>query len=265
VNPSEEPLPLQQYGYNLTHIAREGRIPPLRGYEAAVARLFDILLRWGDSRKKCNPLLLHVDEKRRWQVVMEAVRRMAAGEAPEPLPTREVIALNFEALFARVPASLSHQQVARSELLVDESEWELAQGDTGSEETVEQVFAKYFPKGLWPPLQDWDPPNEILARLHRLFLAVRQSQGRVLLFVNHFHQLLGGEPQRFSIDAAPLFKPVLARREIQLIAGCTPEQYRRYIERDAAIARRLQQYEILPDEELSQSPPPSLRRKEEDV
>jgi ATP-dependent Clp protease ATP-binding subunit ClpA len=81
---ARDSLSLQQYGYNLTHIAREGRNPPLRGYEAAVARLFDILLRWGDSRKKCNPLLLDEDEKRRWQVVMEAVRCMAAGEAPQP-------------------------------------------------------------------------------------------------------------------------------------------------------------------------------------
>lgn len=251
MNPSEqETFPLQQYGHNLTHVVRERSIPPLRRYEVAVARLFDILLRWEDSRKKCNPLLLDADEVRRGQVVMEAVRRMAVGEAPEPLATREVIALNFEALFANVPAAESHQQATRPEPLVDENEWDLALGDAGSQEMVEQLLAKYFPKGLWPALEDWNPSNEIFARLQRVFLAVRQSQGRVLLFVNHFHRLLGCDPQEFSIDAAPLFKPVLARREIQLIAACTPEQYQQYIERDAAIARRLQEYHIQADEAL---------------
>ncbi len=77
------------------------------------------------------------------------------------------------------------------------------------------------------------------------------SRGSATTF-NHFHQLLGGEPQSFSIDAAPLFKPVLARWEIQLIAACTPEQYRRYIECDASIQRRMQEIRILSDQELQQ-------------
>lgn len=244
-------IPLKQYGYNLTHLAREEIVSPLRGFEASIDRLFQILLRWQDRRNKCNPLLLDGDEVRRWQVVMEAARRMAAGEAPEPLPSQEVIALNFEALFANVSDSVSHQQVVRPELLMDETEWELALRAEGPEEIVEQLYIKHFPKGLWPPLEDWNPPDEILARLQQVFLAVRQSEGKVLLFVNHLHQFLADDPQRLSIDAAPLFKSVLARREIQLIAACSPEQYRQYIERDAAIARRMQEYQIQADEEFS--------------
>jgi ATP-dependent Clp protease ATP-binding subunit ClpA len=245
------PFPLELYGHNLTHVAQQGAFPPLGGYEASVARIFQILLRKEKSRHKYNPLLLDLDGMRRWRVVMEVVRRMAAGEAPEPFSTRQVIALNYEALFANVPASLnSHAFVAPQRPLPDESEWEAALADSGSEERLDQLFAKYFPKGLWPPLEEWNAPNVVLARLQALFLAVRQAGGQILLFVNHFHWLLGGEQHRYAIDASGLLKPVLARREIQLIGACTLAQYRQYIERDGAIECRVQECSIRSDEEL---------------
>jgi ATP-dependent Clp protease ATP-binding subunit ClpC len=245
------PFPLEHYGHNLTHVAQQGVFSPLVGYEASVARIFQILLQQEKSRHKCNPLLMDLDGMRRWRVVMEVVRRMAAGEAPDPLPTRQVIALNYEALFANVPASLgSHAFVAPERPLPDESEWEAALADSGSEERLDQLFTKYFPRGLWPPLEEWNAPNEVLARLQALFLAVRQAEGRILLFIDHFHWLLGGEQHRYSTDASVLLKPVLARREIQLIGACTPAQYRQYIERDAAIERRLQECYLRSDEEL---------------
>ncbi len=68
----------------------------------------------------------------------------------------------------------------------------------------------------------------------------------ILLFVNHFHRLLGGEWDRYPIDAATLLKPALARRQIQLIGTCTLAQYRQYIERDAAMQRRFQEI-LMPD------------------
>ena len=244
-------FPLERYGHNLTHGAQQGVFSPLVGYEVSVARIFQILLRQEKSRDKYNPLLMDLDGMRRWRVVMEVVRRMAAGEAPDPLPTKQIIALNYEALFANIPASLeSHSSVAPEQPLLDESEWEAALADSGSEERLDQLFTKYFPRGLWSPLEEWNAPNVVLARLPAIFLAVRQAEGQILLFVNHFHWLLGGEQQRYSIDASGLLKPVLARREIQLIGACTPAQYRQYIERDGAISRRLQECYLRSDEEL---------------
>lgn len=244
----QDSFPLEHYGHNLTRLARQGVFSPLRGYETSITRLFQILLQREDMKRKCNPILLDLDEMRRWRVVIEAVRQMVAGEAPDPLPTRQVIALNYEALFSEVStSSRTHSFVAPLQPL-DKNEWELAPGDSGSEEVLEQLFSKSFSKRWWPTLEDWNPPNEPLARLQRLFLAVRQSEGQVLLFVNHFQWLLGAEPQRSPIDASHLLKSVLARRDIQLIAACTPEQYRQYIERDAAISRRLQECLIRPDE-----------------
>lgn len=243
--------PLDYYGHNLTRLARLGVFSPLVGYEASVARVFQILLQREKMRNKYNPLLVDLDGMRQWRVIIEVVRRMAAGEAPDPLPTQQVIALNYEALFTNFPTSLSsHSFMAPEQPSPNESEWELALSDSGSEDMLEKLFTKYFPVGWWPSLEEWNAPNGILSRLQALFLAVYQSEGQTLLFVNHFHRLLGGEQERYQIDARNLLKPTLARHEIQLIGACTPAQYRQYIERDAAIARRLQECYIKSDEGL---------------
>ena len=92
-------FPLEHYGHNLTELARRGTFSPLAGQEVVVSWIFQILRR----KNKCNPLLLDFDETRRWKIVAEAIRRMAIGDAPEPLPTWQVIALDYEALFANLP------------------------------------------------------------------------------------------------------------------------------------------------------------------
>ncbi len=76
-----ESAPLERYGHNLTTLAKRGAFAPLAGQEAAVNRVFQILLR----DKKCNPVLIGPHEAKRWAIVAEAVRRMAVGDAPEPL------------------------------------------------------------------------------------------------------------------------------------------------------------------------------------
>jgi ATP-dependent Clp protease ATP-binding subunit ClpA len=151
-------FPLERYGYNLTHVARQEVFCPLRGYERCVTRVFEILLRREEP----------------W----------FAGEA-------------------------------------------------------------------WPSLEKWSaPPGVMRSRFRAFFLAVRQSEGEVMVFVNDFHRLVGGEWQRYPVDEAPLLKPLLARQEIQLIGACTPAQYQQWIFRDPAISCRMQICDVKPDEEL---------------
>lgn len=103
--------PLERYGQNLTERARRGYFPSLPAREAAVSKFFQILLR---EDKKRHPLLLDEDASRRWQVVGEAIRRMAAGDAPEPLPGRQVISLKYEALLADLVSRQDLEQRLRS-------------------------------------------------------------------------------------------------------------------------------------------------------
>lgn len=245
-------FPIEQYGYNLTHLARQGFFSPLAGYETCVRRIFQILLQQENMRKKCNPLLLDMDEMSRWRVVIEVTRRMATGEAPDALSRRQVIALNYEALFADFSDPVRNQSLVMPGMpLPDKSEWEAALDDSASQNKLEQLFIKYFQRGWWPSLEEWNAPTELLSRLQAIFLAVRQTEPRTLLFINHFHWLLGGG-RRYSIDASTLLKPVLARREIQLLTACTPAEYQQFIEGDAAISRRLQGCYVRSDEELQQ-------------
>jgi ATP-dependent Clp protease ATP-binding subunit ClpA len=227
----------------------------LPGYEACVTRVFQILLQREEVRNKYNPLLLDTDGIGRWRIIIEIARRMAEGEAPDPLATWQVVALNYEALFADPLDSFSRNSPppAPRLSLPSKSEWDKALADSGSEHLLDQLFMSYSSRILWPSWEERRFPNTVLSRLQTIFLAIRRAGGKVLLFVNHFHRLLGGEQQPYSIDASSLLKPILARREIQLIGACMPDQYQQYSERDSAIARRLQELYIELDKEFQGS------------
>jgi ATP-dependent Clp protease ATP-binding subunit ClpA len=243
-----EPSPPQAYGHNLTQLARQGAFPARAGYEAAVERIFEMLLRRAGTSDlrfhRCNPLILDLDGSTRWKVIPEVIRRMAVGDAPDPLPTRQIIALDYELLLAKSPDDAAFQPpIAPSAALAEE---EAGNDELETWDDFERWFAKHFPHGLWSPLEAWEAPNIILQRLQAIFLAVRQSEGRILLCIDHFHRLLGGEEPTYPIQACTLLKPTLARREIQLIGACTLDQYRQWIFRDAAIQCRMQEVLVIP-------------------
>jgi ATP-dependent Clp protease ATP-binding subunit ClpB len=214
-----ESLPLERYGHNLTLLTQQGAFSSLAGQEEVVGRVFQIL----QGTKKWNPLILASDETRRWAVVTEVVRRMAIGDAPDPLPKRQVIALDYEALFANLSDDTLIRQERRKHMPSSLVEG-LAQAKADSHEA-------------WALLETWIAPTMVLERLQSMFMAMHQAGGSFLLCVDHFHRLVGGEEARYPINATTLVKPALARHQIQLIGACTVEQYRRYIERDPYLQR----------------------------
>ena len=75
------------------------------------------------------------------------------------------------------------------------------------------------------------------------------GSGNILLFIDEIHTIIGAGGAEGAIDAANILKPSLARGEIQLIGATTREEYRKYIEKDAALERRFQPVEVNePDE-----------------
>ena len=81
--------------------------------------------------------------------------------------------------------------------------------------------------------------GEFEERIKRSLKEVMQS-GNILLFIDEIHTIIGAGGAEGAIDAANILKPALARGEIQLIGATTREEYRKYIEKDAALERRFQ-------------------------
>jgi ATP-dependent Clp protease ATP-binding subunit ClpB len=227
-----ESAPLERYGHNLTSLAKRGTFPPLASDEAMVPRVLQVLQR----RRKNSPLILASDGPRRWDIVAEVIRRMAAGDAPEPLLTRQVIGLDYEALFSNLSDDTLIRKARIKQKYAPLGE-KLAQAEPDSEEEW-ALLAESF---RWPSLEEWIAPTMVLERLQSMFIAMHLAAGSFILYIDYFHRLLGGEPDRYPIDAAALLKPALNRDRIQLIGACTLEQYRQHIERDAAIQRPCQQ------------------------
>ena len=82
--------------------------------------------------------------------------------------------------------------------------------------------------------------GELEERLKAVLQEVTKSEGRILLFIDELHTVVGAGKTEGAMDAGNLLKPLLARGELHCIGATTLDEYRKYIEKDAALARRFQ-------------------------
>lgn len=174
---------LERFTVDLTGLARAGGIDPIRGRDAEIRQIVDILMR----RRQNNPILTGEPGVGKTAIVEGFAIRIASGDVPEPLKNASVRALDLG----------------------------LLQAGAGVRGEFEQ-------------------------RLKSVIAEVGGSLHPVILFIDEAHTIIGAGGPEGQGDAANLLKPALARGELRTIAATTWSEYKKYVEKDPALARRFQ-------------------------
>ncbi|HZB41367.1 MAG TPA: ATP-dependent Clp protease ATP-binding subunit [Ilumatobacter sp.] len=177
---------LDQFGRNLTSMARERKLDPVIGRTRELERVMQILSR----RTKNNPVLVGEPGVGKTAIVEGLAQKIVNNDVPDTLRDKQLYTLDLGAL------------VAGSRY----------RGDF--EERLKKVL------------------KEI------------KTRGDIILFIDEIHTLVGAGAAEGAIDAASILKPMLARGELQTVGATTLDEYRKHVEKDAALERRFQPVKV---------------------
>jgi ATP-dependent Clp protease ATP-binding subunit ClpC len=179
-------LVLDQFGRNLTQLAKDKKLDPVIGRARETERVMQVLSR----RTKNNPVLIGEPGVGKTAIVEGLAQAIAADNVPETLTGKQLYTLDLGAL------------VAGSRYRGDFEE-----------------------------------------RLKKVLKEIR-TRGDIILFIDEIHTLVGAGAAEGAIDAASILKPMLARGELQTIGATTLDEYRKHLEKDAALERRFQPVKV---------------------
>ncbi len=177
---------LDQFGRNMTQLAREKKLDPVIGRAREMERVMQILSR----RTKNNPVLIGEPGVGKTAIVEGLAQKIVSNDVPDTLRNKQLYTLDLGAL------------VAGSRYRGDFEE-----------------------------------------RLKKVLKEIR-TRGDIILFIDEIHTLVGAGAAEGAIDAASILKPMLARGELQTIGATTLDEYRKHIEKDAALERRFQPVKV---------------------
>ncbi|HEY8484797.1 MAG TPA: ATP-dependent chaperone ClpB [Longimicrobiales bacterium] len=181
--PEEKYRALERFSRDLTELARQGKLDPVIGRDEEIRRVIQVLSR----RTKNNPVLIGEPGVGKTAIVEGLAQRIAAGDVPESLQNKRVVALDISAMVA------------------------------GS---------KYR--------------GEFEERFKAVLKEITEAEGRFIVFIDELHTIVGAGAAEGAVDAGNMLKPPLARGELRVVGATTLDEYRKYIEKDAALERRFQ-------------------------
>ncbi|MBQ9228918.1 MAG: ATP-dependent Clp protease ATP-binding subunit [Eubacterium sp.] len=173
---------LDEFGKNLTELAKDGKIDPVIGREQEIRRVVQILSR----RNKNNPCLIGEPGVGKTAIAEGLALKIVQNEVPELLSGKKIVALDLTSMVAGT---------------------------------------KYR--------------GDFEERIKKAIDEVKEA-GDVILFIDEVHTIMGAGAAEGAVDAANILKPSLARGELQVIGATTIDEYRKNIEKDAALERRFQ-------------------------
>ncbi len=173
---------IEQFGRDLTKMAKERKFDPVIGRDAEIKRVIQILSR----RTKNNPCLIGEPGVGKTAVAEGLAQKIADGEVPEILKNKRVLTLDLSSMLAGAKYRGEFEERLKS--------------------AIDEVI----------------------------------NDGNIIIFIDEMHTIIGAGAAEGAIDAANILKPALARGEMQVIGATTLNEYKKYIEKDAALERRFQ-------------------------
>jgi ATP-dependent Clp protease ATP-binding subunit ClpC len=174
---------IDQYGHDLTAMAREGRVDPVVGREHEIEQTIEVLSR----RTKNNPVLIGEPGVGKTAIVEGIAQRIVDGDVPDTLRDNRLVQLDIGGMVAGT---------------------------------------RYR--------------GDFEERLTKVIDEIRAHSDELIIFIDELHTVVGAGGAEGAVSASNMLKPALARGELHIIGATTIDEYRKDIEKDAALERRFQ-------------------------